>query len=295
MDIHNQKIAEMTLEISEARYRHLVETQGEGVGIVDNTEKFLFANPAAESIFGVPMGTLHGRNLHEFLDEGEFKRIQEETEKRIQGSESSYEFWVVRPDGERRRVHVTATTSRNSRGDYVGAVGVFRDVTEDQESEERLLFENTHDALTGLYNRKFYETEIDRLEIEQVAPVSFIMLDVDKFKQVNDQLGHQIGDELLRDFANVLRLSVREPNRVTRIGGDEFAIILPGVGPEVMQKVMARIQKNMELENAIPDKRYFIAFSMGGETNFTGNNLRSTISKADANMYREKQLKHITN
>ena len=85
MDIHNQKIAEMTLEISEARYRHLVETQGEGVGIVDNTEKFLFANPAFESIFGVPMGTLHGRNLHEFLDEGEFKRIQEETEKRIQG------------------------------------------------------------------------------------------------------------------------------------------------------------------------------------------------------------------
>ncbi len=136
-DITERKQMEQELRESEEKYRMLVENQGEGIGIVDADETFMFANPAAEEIFGVD-GGLVGENLVDFLATEQQSVIQEQTEKRKDGEKSSYELEIVRPDGEKRVIDVTATPRWDEDGCHDGAFGVFRDVTERKQMEQEL-------------------------------------------------------------------------------------------------------------------------------------------------------------
>ena len=115
---------------NEQRYRTLVATLGEGVAIVDLTERFIFVNPAAESVFGVPPGALVGRSLADFLGPTELAFSKSETRKRVQGMESSYELTIRRPDGQARQIELIATPHRAASAEVIGTLGIFRDVTE---------------------------------------------------------------------------------------------------------------------------------------------------------------------
>ncbi len=118
------------LERSERRYRNLVEKQHEGLGIVDPDERFTFANPAAHRIFGVATGTLVGRSLEEFTDPESFAKVKAQTALRKERQESVYEMELLRADGERRIILVSASPQLDDAGDLTGTFGVFRDVTE---------------------------------------------------------------------------------------------------------------------------------------------------------------------
>ncbi len=116
---------------SELQYfRESFENQLEGIGLVDLDERFILANPAAHDIFGVPPGTLRGRRLHEFIDSGTLARIKEQTAERKDGRSSVYEMDIVRPDGQRRTILVSAVPRRDPEGGVSGSYGIFRDVTE---------------------------------------------------------------------------------------------------------------------------------------------------------------------
>jgi PAS domain S-box-containing protein len=123
---------------SEERYRQLVETLGEGITIVDPQEKVLLANPAAESIFGVPRGALAGRNLREFLSEKEYARIRTESGRRRHGESTTYEIEISRPDGGTRLIQVTATPHNDENGAFAGTFGTLHDITEARKTEEAL-------------------------------------------------------------------------------------------------------------------------------------------------------------
>ncbi|MCU0728313.1 MAG: PAS domain-containing protein, partial [Planctomycetes bacterium] len=129
-DITQRRSAEKALRESEERYRELVERQSEGIGIVDSEERFLFANPAADDIFGVPAGTLTGRTLAEFTDPEEMDLIRKKTDERKAGRRDYYELWIRRPGGEKRLLLVSAVPRTGPDGGYTGAFGVFRDVTD---------------------------------------------------------------------------------------------------------------------------------------------------------------------
>lgn len=137
-DVTDRKRMERALRESEERYRELVENQGEGIGIVDPDERFVFANPAAHEIFGVAEGDLVGRSLTAFVDEEEYALIREETEVRRAGAESSYELQITRPDEEERTVLITAAPRYGEGGVFKGTFGVFRDITERRRMEEEL-------------------------------------------------------------------------------------------------------------------------------------------------------------
>lgn len=138
VDITERKEGEKALLESENRYRLLIENQGEGIAIVDPTEKFIFTNPAAESIFGVQSGELLNRNLDEFIVPEHFAKISEESEKRINNLKSTYEVDILTPNGIRKNLLITATPQTSDDGKFIGTFGVFRDITDRKQSEERL-------------------------------------------------------------------------------------------------------------------------------------------------------------
>jgi len=137
-DITQRLESEAALRNSEERYRLLVENQGEGVGYVDEEERILFVNRAAEGILGRPRAELLGRCLSDFTSARDFQMIRRETRKRKVGSSSTYEMGFIRPDGERRQVSVTVTPHVDDRGHFQGALGIFRDITSIKEAEAEL-------------------------------------------------------------------------------------------------------------------------------------------------------------
>ncbi len=133
-------------------YRTLVEKVGEGIGIVDGNERFVFANPAAEWTFGVRPGELVGRTVSEFVDGETFALLRAQTALRREGRTSSYEIEIVREDGQRRQLSITATPQVDSRGAFVATLGIFRDITEGKELKDALMhsaqqWRTTFDAL----------------------------------------------------------------------------------------------------------------------------------------------------
>ncbi|MCD6147137.1 MAG: PAS domain S-box protein [Thermoplasmata archaeon] len=137
-DITEQIEAEEALKESEERFRTVVENAGEGIGVVDENEVFVFANPAAEKIFGVGKEKLTGRNLMDFLSDEEKEKVLQQTEKRRQGKKTTYELEIIRKDGEKRIIVVTSTPRWDKDGKYEGAFAVFRDITERKMLEDEL-------------------------------------------------------------------------------------------------------------------------------------------------------------
>lgn len=137
-DISERRDIERSLRESERQLRTLVQNQGEGVGIVDQSERFIFANPAAEEIFGVPAGGLIGHSLKEFAPPGQYAEMAPQTSLRRQGIKSTYQIEIVRRDGQRRQLLITATPQMDHGGGFTGTFGVFRDITEWKRTEEAL-------------------------------------------------------------------------------------------------------------------------------------------------------------
>ena len=137
-DITEREQAEAALQKSEELFRTVIENQGEGLAIVDRDENFSFANPAADIIFGVPPGSLAGRNLREFVSPDQINIVLDETQKRLKGERSSYELNILRPDAESRSILITVTPRIDKGGTFNGSFGIFRDITERKAAEEAL-------------------------------------------------------------------------------------------------------------------------------------------------------------
>lgn len=289
VDIDRQKLAEAALNICESRYRYLLEKQTQAVVLIDNTGRIIYANPATEKLFGVNPDSLSRKIITECIDESEVSRLENGSGKKIQAMEGVFELEIICADSSQKRLHVAASPCHSDQEQLLGTVWTIRDATQKAEAPEP--YNKMLDPLTGLNSRDYFDNEIDQLEMKQVSPVSFLVLDLDQFKLVNETLGTEAGDDLLKAMAHVLQNSLRKSDTIARIENDQFAIILPGVDPEILQEVMTRIEANAEYANEISDKKFLIKFSMGGDTNFTGQGLRSTIDKASADMFHEKRLK----
>ena len=167
------------------------------------------------------------------------------------------------------------------------------DITERKEAEEKLRFMSFHDALTGLYNRAYFEEEMARLSGSRQFPVSIIACDLDGLKQINDQFGHHEGDRAIKAAAKVLSLhTFRKEDVVARIGGDEFIVILPTVDLNENETIFDRINIGIENFNksTIDDDLYRpISMSMGFAVIQEGGSLEEGYKAADKAMYLNKQ------
>ncbi len=170
---------------------------------------------------------------------------------------------------------------------------VINDITERKRSEEQLRYLGTHDTLTGIFNRAFFETELARLESSREFPVSIVVADVDNLKRTNDELGHAAGDALIQRAARALQTAFRASDLITRIGGDEFAVLLPKTDASTADQMLARIRDQLATHNAEqPDLP--VRLSLGGATALASH-LGDTFKLADARMYEDKSAhKQIT-
>ena len=172
--------------------------------------------------------------------------------------------------------------------DFSRVIVSLNDITARKQTEHYMQYLGTHDALTGLYNRHYFQEECKRLQNSRRYPVSFIMLDIDDLKQVNDAHGHIAGDDLLRRAAEVMRHSFRGEDLIARLGGDEFAVILPETDETAALAAMVRIEKMLAVNNAYyrtPVLRISVGTASGGD----GSVLDELLREADDRMYRSKR------
>ncbi len=162
------------------------------------------------------------------------------------------------------------------------------DITARKKAERYLTYLGTHDVLTGLFNRAYFEEERDRLENGRRYPVSILIADLDGLKDANDSFGHAAGDELLRRAAEVLKASFRSEDVVSRIGGDEFAIILAETDEASGTSALERIQRLIELNNSFYQGPR-LAISLGLATARRGAKLIDVQRLADDRMYQAKR------
>jgi diguanylate cyclase (GGDEF)-like protein len=161
--------------------------------------------------------------------------------------------------------------------------------TELRKISNELRYLSTHDFVTGLYNRTYFEEELKRLSLGREYPVSIIVADVDGLKTVNDSLGHAAGDSLLRLVSDILSESFRIGDVVARIGGDEFGVLLHNAGSEVVVDSIKRVRAKLKAIK-VEDVGFCVSVSIGSTTAYTSDQMASALKLSDERMYIEKMI-----
>ncbi len=173
------------------------------------------------------------------------------------------------------------------KGKMSGYVGMAMDVSERKLLEDHLYYMSMRDQMTGLFNRTFFDDALSRLQVGEQFPISVLIFDLDGLKTVNDREGHAAGDELLRRMARLLKNSFRSDDLISRTGGDEFAVLLPGVSSQGMHESIKRVLRKLQEEN-LQHSDIQLCFSIGGATAHAGDILMDIVRSADQAMYVDK-------
>jgi diguanylate cyclase (GGDEF)-like protein/PAS domain S-box-containing protein len=304
VDITERKHAEEALRHSEVRYRSVVDHLAEGVFIIDPRRHIISCNASAERILGIHKEALLGKSL----SEANFKLIREdgmpfpEEERpalrtlRTGEPQSGVVMGVERPDGSVIWLSMsTRTLPGPNDGAPSGVVMSFNDITERRSFEEKLTYLAQYDLLTGLPNRALL---LDRLEQalirarRQNALVGILLIDLDRFKEINDSMGHSAGDAVLKEVAKRVRAALRDTDSVARLGGDEFCIIIEGAESRSHVSVAAAKLRRLFEEPVMTaeNKEIFIELSIGSAVYpEDGETMEDLLKNADIAMYEAKR------
>lgn len=195
-------------------------------------------------------------------------------------------------DGSERYVLLQLSVLPGHEDDWSRIQIALTDITARKKAEAYLEYLGKHDVLTKLHNRAFYVDELNRLERKGLAPVSIIMIDLNDLKDANDQWGHDTGDSLLRRIGEVLNETVKEPGHAARIGGDEFAVVLPYVDEAGTLAVVEDIRRLVEINNQYYSQLK-LDISIGYATSTPGDKLEIVAKRADLDMYENKRRHYL--
>ena len=259
--------AEDALQASEKRYRTLYDNSPSIFLTVDPQGLVLSANRFAAQELGYTVEELVGRSLYE-LHRGDDVAVRRQLAACFgqPGRVHRWETVATRKDQSRIWVRVTARMIRDAQG-QPSALMVCEDVTEAHHRSNRLSFQANHDPLTSLVNRREFERRLERVlrraRSDKTSHALFY-LDLDRFKPINDTLGHLAGDELLRQVAALLREHIRRRDTLARVGGDEFAVLIEHCSPGDALRVAEGLRKAVaETRFLWQDRSFTLGISLG--------------------------------
>ncbi|MEJ2407520.1 MAG: diguanylate cyclase [Candidatus Thiodiazotropha sp.] len=285
------RASEETLQKSEARFRNLIEHLPIGV-LIAQDGLIRYANQASLEMIDYNFGEVLGRPFLQLVHEEDREMVVDLHRRRMQGDESDYcyDLRVMRKTGEicHWRVDASADTWEGRMASLV----VCADITQQKLAVRRMADLALYDQITNLPNRTLLTDHVRQAISQGIGSFAILYLDLDGFKAVNDRFGHDVGDQLLKEVATLLRRSVREGDTVARIGGDEFVVLLLNVGSYAKAK---RVAENIRLLLCRPirteaPEEHRIGASIGISLYpVDGKRLELLINRADQAMYRAKR------
>lgn len=267
---------------------------GDGVVTTDSIGRITSCNIAAQKIIGWTDEEIKGRlfdDVFHLLNEYTQKQVENPIQKVLDTGEIvelDDNTVLINRYGERIPIADSAAPIRKEKGEIIGVVMVFRDVSNEREHNRQIQYISYHDALTGLFNRRYIEESIENMDKAENLPISIIMGDVNGLKLTNDVFGHKAGDEMLRKVAELLKMHSKKSDIVARWGGDEFVIFMPGTNLSTAEEILRKIQAT---NIPIKGSNLHISLSLGCACKETENqNIEMVMREAEEVMYHQKLL-----
>lgn len=288
-DITEIKRKQIELEKIKNRYDDLAIKSGTIIWEIDLDLKFKYLNDTIESILGYKKEEMIGRKyIYDLFEEKDKNFIMDLFSNKIVKKENltDYENLNISKDGRKIYFLTNGMIAYGENKEVKGYKGISIDITYLKELEKKNIYLSFHDQLTGLYNRRYFEEELKRIDSFRNLPLCLIMIDANGLKLVNDALGHASGDEFLKKISKALKESCRKEDIIARVGGDEFVIILPKTDEKTGKLIIKRIENKINNQdiNGIP-----ISISTGIETKVDLEKDIETIYKlAENHMYKMK-------
>jgi diguanylate cyclase (GGDEF)-like protein/PAS domain S-box-containing protein len=290
-----RKQAELELREQEAKYRLIAENSYDLIRLIDADGNVLYASPSHKTLLGFEPEELEGNPFDLYIHHEDIPKVREEFYQNNAAPEPM--MMVYRKMCKNRRyIWVEAHTSPvlDEEGQLSHYIVVSRDVTEKREQRKKLEYFAYYDSLTGVPNRRFFQNQLDKALLEANdynTKVALLYLDCDRFKWVNDSMGHDVGDELLKLFVKRIEKKIRPNDIVGRLGGDEFVVLLSRIESKAeIAKIAEDLIHSLEQPWLIQEHEFITTSSIGISVFPTmATNGQKLLSQADQALYRAKE------
>lgn len=287
-DITAQKQVEQRLHEVMGQQQVIIDNIPDMAWLKDRDGRYVQVNRQFCAICGLEVDEIVGRK-EEDVWAAELAQKYSDDDRDVMASKTrrTFETHVVDRTGKAYFMEMVKSPLLNDRGEAIGIIGIAHDITRRMQEELILRHASTHDTLTGLYNRTYFDEEMQRFARSRRYPISIIMGDVNDLKLVNDTHGHAVGDELLCLAAKAILDAFRAEDIVARIGGDEFAVLLPETDEATAAEAMRRIRSNLATLNEA-GREYQVNVALGMATALEGDDLLQAFALSDRRMYQQK-------
>ncbi|PKM78034.1 MAG: hypothetical protein CVU90_04785 [Firmicutes bacterium HGW-Firmicutes-15] len=257
--------------------------------VTPDTFELIYVNPAAERVYGYPVEKIYedAANGYQLMSTAH-ELILENFSTLLQRGWFEVEYSYNHPNGQQRWLNRRAHFAHDAHGFVARIDGTDTDVTRRKQAEDSLRYISMHDYLTGLFNRFFFEKEMHAIDNDSLDSVGLIVCDVDGLKTINDNLGHEAGDHLLMQCSGALKTCFDHDEIVSRIGGDEFTILIRNCSAEQLEAYVKKLRHTIVEQNQSAP-RYPLSLSIGHALKSSPDiNMREVFRQADNLMYAEK-------
>jgi diguanylate cyclase (GGDEF)-like protein/PAS domain S-box-containing protein len=296
-DITDRKNAQK--EIKEIKERLELAVEGGNIGIWDWNIKTgdIYYNKNWANMLGYKEGEIdyHVNSWENLIHPEDLEDVNKKLADFLAGEKEIYrtEHRLKTKDGRWKWIRdIGKISKKDEDGKALRAVGVHIDIDTEKRAKEKIEYFSYHDSLTGLYNYRYLMEEIERISDSRQYPISIVIGDLDKLKFINDNYGHEVGNQYIKKAAEILENTFRNEDVVSRIGGDEFAVVLPNTDCKKADSIIDRVKNKFRQTRNTNEEVKYLNISLGISTmDNSSMNFNEVYKLADQNMYKNKEDK----